>query len=108
MPFEKKGPNRPDLSISSSGAIRLCVSCGFFDLSSRGHTAMRVIVLRASAAPTDSQGLLDAVGKETHTEVLARTLMNALFVAQSHCADAMVHLVLERKKAYSRTISFDS
>jgi tRNA (pseudouridine54-N1)-methyltransferase len=69
---------------------------------------MRVFVLRARSAPTDSQGLLDAVGKEAHTEILAHTLMNAIFVAQSHRPDVVVHLVLESTKDYSRTISFNS
>lgn len=69
---------------------------------------MRVFVLRARSAPTDSQGLLDAVGKEAHTEILAHTLMNAIFVAQSHRPDVTVHLVLESTKDYSRTISFNS
>ena len=69
---------------------------------------MRVFVLRARSAPTDSQDLLDAVGKEAHTEILAHALMNAIFVAQSHRADVIVHLVLENSKDYSRTISFHS
>ena len=69
---------------------------------------MRVFVLRARSAPTHSQELLDAVGKEAHTEILAHTLMNAIFVAQSHRADVIVHLVLENSKDYSRTISFHS
>ncbi len=69
---------------------------------------MRVFVLRARSAPTLSQELLDAVGKEAHPEILAHTLMNAIFVAQSHRADVVVHLVLENSKDYSRTISFHS
>lgn len=69
---------------------------------------MRVFVLRARSAPTDSRALLDAVGKEAHTEILAHTLMNAIFVAQSHRPDVLVHLVLESTKDYSRTISFNS
>ena len=69
---------------------------------------MRVFVLRARSAPTDSKELLDAVGKEAHTEILAHTLMNAIFVAQSHRADVVVYLVLESTKDYSRTISFNS
>ena len=69
---------------------------------------MRVFVLRARSAPTDSQGLWDAVGKEAHTEILAHALMNAIFVAQSHRPDVRVHLVLESTKDYSRTISFNS
>ena len=56
---------------------------------------MRTFVLRARAAPTDSQKLLAAVGKEAHPEILAHTLMNAIFVAQSHRADVTVYLVLE-------------
>jgi tRNA (pseudouridine54-N1)-methyltransferase len=69
---------------------------------------MRVFVLRARSAPTESAGLLAAVGKEAHTEILAHTLMNAIFVAQSHRPDVMVHLVLESTQDYSRTISFSS
>ncbi|HMM56825.1 MAG TPA: tRNA (pseudouridine(54)-N(1))-methyltransferase TrmY [Rudaea sp.] len=69
---------------------------------------MRVFVLRARSAPTDSRLLLDAVGKEAHTEILAHTLMNAIFVAQSHRSDVVVHLVLESSPDYSRTIRFDA
>ena len=56
---------------------------------------MRTFVLRARAAPTDSRLLLAEVGGDAHAEVLAHTLMNAIFVAQSHRADVVVHLVLE-------------
>jgi len=68
---------------------------------------MRSFVLRARAAPTDSQKLLASVGKEAHTEILAHTLMNAFFVAQSHRADVVVHLVLESTADYSRAIRFE-
>ncbi|MDX1802839.1 MAG: tRNA (pseudouridine(54)-N(1))-methyltransferase TrmY [Alcanivorax sp.] len=67
---------------------------------------MRVFVLRARAAPTDSGALLAGVGQQAHTEILAHTLMNAIFVAQSHREDVVVHLVLESTRDYSRTISF--
>ncbi|MGJ3257681.1 MAG: tRNA (pseudouridine(54)-N(1))-methyltransferase TrmY [Alcanivorax sp.] len=67
---------------------------------------MRTFVLRARAAPTDSQALLANVGGDAHTEILAHTLMNSLFVAQSHRDDVVVHLVLESTQDYSRTISF--
>ena len=69
---------------------------------------MRVFVLRARSAPTDSKALLQAVGKGAHAEILAHTLMNAIFVAQSHRADVVVHLVLESTPDYSRTISFSA
>ncbi len=69
---------------------------------------MRTFVLRARAAPTDSQKLLACVGQEAHAEILAHTLMNAIFVAQSHRADVMVHLVLESTLDFSRTIRFDA
>jgi len=69
---------------------------------------MRTFVLRARAAPTDSQKLLAAIGKEAHPEILAHTLMNAVFVAQSHRADVTVHLVLESTADFSRTIRFDA
>jgi tRNA (pseudouridine54-N1)-methyltransferase len=68
---------------------------------------MRTFVLRARAAPTDSQRLLASVGKEAHTEILAHTLMNTIFVAQSHRADVTVYLVLESTQDFSRTICFD-
>lgn len=66
---------------------------------------MRVFVLRARSAPTRSRDLLDGVGADAHSEILAHALMNAIFVAQSHRADVTVHLVLENSADYSRTIS---
>ena len=68
---------------------------------------MRTFVLRARAAPIDSQKLLASVGKEAHGEILAHTLMNAIFVAQSHRADVVVYLVLESTQDFSRTIRFE-
>ncbi len=68
---------------------------------------MRTFVLRARAAPTDRQQLLASVGKDAHTEILAHTLMNAIFVAQSHRADVVVYLVLESTQDFSRTIRFE-
>ena len=67
---------------------------------------MRTFVLRARSAPTDSQRLLAGVGGYAHTEILAHSLMNAIFVAQSHRDDVVVHLVLESTRDFSRTISF--
>ena len=69
---------------------------------------MRTFVLRARAAPTDSRKLLAAVGGEAHVEILAHTLMNAIFVAQSHRADVTLYLVLESTQDYSRTIRFEA
>src|SRR4249919_3879287 len=69
---------------------------------------MRTFVLRARAAPTDSARLLASVGKEAHTEILAHTLMNAIFVAQSHRADVTVYLVLESTADFSRTVRFEA
>lgn len=69
---------------------------------------MRTFVLRARAAPTDSARLLASVGRDAHAEILAHTLMNAIFVAQSHRPDVVVHLVLESTADYSRTIRFDA
>lgn len=54
---------------------------------------MRAFVLRARSAPTDSQLFLASVGQEAHTEILAHTLMNTIFVAQSHRNDVVVYLV---------------
>src|SRR5687768_6005452 len=69
---------------------------------------MRTFVLRARAAPTDSKRLLASVGQQAHTEILAHTLMNAIFVAQSHRADVVVYLVLESTTDFSRTIRFEA
>lgn len=69
---------------------------------------MRTFVLRARAAPTESAKLLASVGKGVHVEILAHTLMNAVFVAQSHRPDVMVYLVLESTADFSRTIRFDA
>ena len=69
---------------------------------------MRTFVLRARAAPTDSQKLLAAIGQEAHTEILAHTLMNAIFVAQSHRPDVVVYLVLESTQDFSRSIRFEA
>ena len=69
---------------------------------------MRTFVLRARAAPTDSAKLLASVGGDAHAEILAHTLMNAIFVAQSHRPDVVVYLVLESTQDYSRTIRFEA
>ncbi|WP_235901778.1 hypothetical protein [Alcanivorax sediminis] len=67
---------------------------------------MRTFVLRARAASVNSQTLLANVGGDAHSEILAHTLMNAIFVAQSHREDVVVHLVLESTQDFSRTITF--
>ena len=69
---------------------------------------MRTFVLRARAAPTDSKRLLASVGQQAHAEILAHTLMNAIFVAQSHRDDVVVYLVLESTADFSRTIRFEA
>jgi tRNA (pseudouridine54-N1)-methyltransferase len=69
---------------------------------------MRTFVLRARAAPTDSARLLAGIGGEAHPEILAHTLMNAIFVAQSHRPGVVVYLVLESTQDFSRTIRFDA
>ena len=75
-------------------------------LSNQSAIIMRTFVLRARAAPTDSQRLLSGVGNDAHTEILAHSLMSAIFVAQSHREDVVVHLVLESTQDFSRTITF--
>ena len=69
---------------------------------------MTTFVLRARAAPTDAKAFLAGVGQDAHTEILAHTLMNAMFVAQSHREDVIVHLVLESTQDFSRTVTFTS
>lgn len=68
---------------------------------------MRTFVLRARAAPTDSHKLLASIGRDAHAEILAHTLMNSIFVAQSHRPDVVVYLVLESTPDFSRAIRFD-
>ena len=68
---------------------------------------MRTFVLRARAAPTDSHKLLASVGQDAHAEILAHTLMNAIFVAQSHRPGVVVYLVLESTEDFSRTVRFE-
>ncbi|RKF20332.1 tRNA (pseudouridine(54)-N(1))-methyltransferase TrmY [Alginatibacterium sediminis] len=69
---------------------------------------MRTFVLRARAASTDSQQLLAAIGQSAHAEILAHTIMNCVFVAQSHREDVVVYLVLESTADYSRTICINA
>src|SRR3546814_18744556 len=69
---------------------------------------MRTFVLRARAAPTDSRKLLASVGQEAHTEILAHTLMNAIFVAPSHRPDVTVSLVLASTRDFSRKIRIEA
>ncbi len=77
-------------------------------MKSTNDSSIRTFVLRARAAPTDGLSLLAAVGGDAHTEILAHTLMNAIFVAQSHRDNVIVHLVLERTKDFSRTITVNA
>ncbi len=67
---------------------------------------MTSFVLRARAAPTDPDVFLAQVGLDAHTEIVAHTLMNAMFVAQSHRDDVVVYVVLESTADFSRTIMF--
>jgi tRNA (pseudouridine54-N1)-methyltransferase len=78
-----------------------------FNLLLIGFT-MRAFVVRARAAPVDSQQFVASIGQEAHTEILAHTLMNTIFVAQSHRDDVIVYLVLESTQDFSRTICFRS
>ena len=66
---------------------------------------MRTFLLRARAASTDSQRLLDNLGGESHSEIIAHALMNALFVAQSHRDNVVVHVVLESTQDFSRCVT---
>jgi tRNA (pseudouridine54-N1)-methyltransferase len=68
---------------------------------------MRTFVLKARAAAVDSQKLLSGIGLEAHPEIIAHTLMNAIFVAQSHRASVVVYVVLESTQDFSRAVKFD-
>ncbi len=69
---------------------------------------MRIFVLRARSAPTDSRRFLTSVGGEAHVEILAQTLTNTLLLSKDHYRDVVVYLVLEATADYARTIRFDS
>ena len=69
---------------------------------------MRIFVIRARSAPTDSRRFLAAVGAAAHVEILAHTLINTLLLSKDHYRDVLVYLVLEGAKDFSRTIRFDS
>ncbi|MGK0441421.1 MAG: tRNA (pseudouridine54-N1)-methyltransferase [Pseudohongiellaceae bacterium] len=75
-------------------------------MTATSNQQLRTFVLRARAAPTNSQALLAGIGAEAHTEILAHSLMNAIFIAQSHRSNVIVHLVLESTQDFSRTITF--
>lgn len=69
---------------------------------------MRIFVLRARSAPTDSRRFLTSVGGGSHVEILAQTLINTLLLSKDHYRDVLIYLVLEGSKDFSRTIRFDS
>lgn len=69
---------------------------------------MRVFVIKARQAPVDSRIFLASVGQDAHVEILAHSLMNALFVAKSHRDDVIIHLVLESSQDFSRIITYTS
>jgi tRNA (pseudouridine54-N1)-methyltransferase len=68
---------------------------------------MRCFVLRARAASTDADRLLAGIGTDSHPEIVAHTLMNAIFVAQGHRPDVMVYVVLESSQDFSRVVQFN-
>jgi tRNA (pseudouridine54-N1)-methyltransferase len=69
---------------------------------------LRRFIVRARQAPVDSKRFLSEIGNDSHVEILAHVLMNALFVAKSHRGDVVVYLVLESSQDYSRTVIFDA
>ena len=68
---------------------------------------MRTFVLRARAAPTDGKQLLAGVGTQAHTEILAHTLMNAIFIAQC-IAPTSWSSGAGKYADFSRTIRFEA
>ena len=67
----------------------------------------REFIIRARSAPVDARRFREGVGSGPHVEFLAQILINALFVAQGHREDSVVHFVLEHSADFSRTLSFD-
>ena len=106
MRVEARSATRAFGFAQALAAARITAQCALSP--NRFPPLVRSFVLRARSAPTDSHKLLASVGGEAHVEILAHTLMNAIFVAQARRADVTVHLVLESTADFSRTISFDS
>jgi len=63
-------------------------------------------VLRARSAATSADLFKQGHGGDSHTEIIAHSLMNAFFIAQSHRQNVNFYLVCERTQDYSRTIHF--
>ncbi len=68
---------------------------------------LRRFVVKARAAPTEGDAFRAGVGRGPRVEFLVRILADALFVAQGHRTDTVVHLVLERSRDFSRVVTFD-
>lgn len=82
-------PDGPESGWSavSHGGARTALPC----VSHLCRSSMRTFVLRARAASTGSRKLLETIGPGTHAEIIAHTLMNAVFFARSHHEDVIVH-----------------
>ena len=72
-----------------------------------GGAVTRRFVIKARSAPTEAAAFRAAVGQGPRVEFLVRILVDALFVAQGHRSDTVVHLVLERSQDFSRVVTFD-
>jgi len=69
---------------------------------------MRILVLRARKAPVAARRFRAAVGADAHVEVIAHTLINALFYSRGHHDDVVIHVVLESSADYARTVAIDA
>jgi len=68
---------------------------------------MPEFIIRAHSAPVDPARFLASVGSGPHVEYLAQMIVNALFVSKGHRDDAVITLVCEDSKDYSRALTFD-
>ena len=66
---------------------------------------MAEFVVRARAAAVDPDRFRAQIGRGEGVEYLADILLHTLFVSQGHREDAVLHLVLEQSRDFSRVVT---
>lgn len=69
---------------------------------------MRTFVLRARRGPTAAFKLADSIGEPLHFEVVAHSLMNALFYSRHLREDVIFHVALEGAPDPPKLVTFKS
>ena len=69
---------------------------------------MRVFILRARRMPTAAESLEKHLGGYSHFEIIAHTLISALFVSRDVRSNVLVYVVCEGPPDPPRVIGFDS